>query len=105
MTGVRHEGRDRPGDDPKVEPDRPPVDVGQIETRAPVELLVEPSLDLPQARDPRLHGEPAAVPDVVFRDLAGRRRAGTDDAHLPAEDVPELWQLVDARFAEEGPDP
>src|SRR5439155_14790459 len=57
-------------------------------------------------------GEPGldAVPDRVERDLLGKRAdkrgplgSRTDEAHLPAQDIDQLRQLVNARMAHESP--
>src|SRR6476661_3242450 len=45
------------------------------------------------------------MPDVIFGDLARWRGPRPDDAHLPAQHIPQLWQLIDARLAEERPKP
>lgn len=46
------------------------------------------------AREAGLHVEPAALPGRVALDLVGERRARPDHAHVAAQDVPELGQLV-----------
>ena len=45
--------RDRPEHDLEVEPDRPAVDVGEVELDPAVEVLVAATLDLPQPGDAR----------------------------------------------------
>ena len=42
---------------------------------------------------------------LVVLDLAGLRRPGADQAHVPAQHVPELRQLVDARLAQDAAEP
>ena len=42
--------RDRLGDDLEIEPDRPAVDVGEVERDPAVEVVVSPRRDLPQTR-------------------------------------------------------
>ena len=41
---------------------------------------------------------------VVLLDLVAQRRTRPDDAHVAAQDVPELRQLVDRRSPENAPD-
>src|SRR5262245_30592264 len=93
--------RDRPEQDLEVEPHRPAVDVGEIELDPPVEVLLAPSLHLPQPGDAGLHRQPAAMPQVVALDLPRERWSGSDEAHLAADDVPQLRQLVEARRAQD----
>ena len=57
--------------------------------------------DLPQAGDAGLHRQPAAMPQVVALDLARERRPRADEAHLAAQHVQELRQLVEARASQE----
>src|ERR1035437_538890 len=85
--------RDRTGDDLEVEPERPAVDVFEILLNPAVELGFAAAADLPQARHARLHGETAAMPDVVVGHLAGERRAASHKAHSPPADAPKLREL------------
>ena len=50
---------------------------------------------------PRAHAEPPAVVDLVLIDLAGHRRARSDEAHVADEHVQELRQLVDRVLAQD----
>ncbi len=50
--------------------------------------------DLPDAGEARLHGKTPALPDLVFFDFGGDRRAGTDQAHFTFEHVDKLGQFV-----------
>ena len=52
---------------------------------------------------PGFNGEPAPVRLRVVRDLLDDVGARPDEAHLAAEDVDELRQLVEARPPEEAP--
>ena len=70
-----------------------------------VEVRVAAAADLPQAGDAGLHRQPAAVPQVVARDLVGERRPRADEAHLAAEHVPQLGQLVERGPPQEAADP
>ena len=60
--------------------------------------------DLPDAGEARLHGKTPALPNFVFFDFRGNRRAGTDQAHFAFEYVNELGQLIQAGFSEQSAD-
>ena len=53
---------------------------------------------------PGQHLEPAALAIGVLLDLVAQRRPRADHAHVAADDVPELRQLVDRGAAEEAAD-
>src|SRR6266550_8490789 len=91
--------------DREVEQQRRRTHIRQIEAVHLHEAQAAAATDLPQARDPRLHEKPAVDPVAVLRDGVRNVRAGTDEAHLAAEHVPELRQLVEARLAKESADP
>ncbi len=63
--------RDRAQHDLEVEPQRPAIDVVQVDPHPAIELLVPPRRDLPQPGDARLHRQASSMPDVVGRDLVG----------------------------------
>src|SRR5262245_30688451 len=44
------------------------------------------------------------MPDVVCLDLVRNRWAGTDERHVPSQDVEELGQLVETGLPEQTPD-
>ena len=54
---------------------------------------------------PGLHVEPEAVLGKVALDQLDLLRARADDAHVAAQDVDELRQLVEAEAAQQPPDP
>ena len=58
-------------------------------------------MDLRPAGDPGQHLEPAPLPVGVPLDLVAERRPRPDQAHVAADDVPELRQLVERGAAEE----
>src|SRR3954454_17651020 len=87
----------------------------EVETNGPVgdplevvrELLRHRRLvaapDLREACEPRRHDEPLPVRRQVGCELleeAGSDRPRPDEAHVAAEDVPELWDLVELRRAQ-----
>src|SRR3954468_2546431 len=90
--------------DPEVDPRRAVLDVPDIQLdplgprqgRAPV--------DLRPSRDPGLHLEPPPLPSRVLLDLIAERRSRPDHAHVAAQDVPELRQLVERELAQDAAD-
>src|SRR5207344_430731 len=56
------DGRDRLRDDRDVEPDRPVLEVGEIEPDQVVEGEARPTRDLPEASHPRKHRIACAMP-------------------------------------------
>ena len=106
-------GRDRPDDDRDVEPDRPVLDVREVEPHEVVEVQAGAAGDLPQAGHPRENGVPGAVPLLEQLVVAERERTRADEAHLPLQHVHDLRDLVqreppqhatDARHARVVPD-
>ena len=79
---------------PRSSLQRPLVDVAQIELGAIVEVLIESSLNLPQAGHSGPNRQAPAVPDVVRVDLPRWGRPRADEAHVALEDVEELGKLV-----------
>ncbi len=63
------------------------------------------TVDLRPAREPGPDVEALALALVVLLDLVAERGTRADDAHVTAEDVPELRQLVDRRPTQEAPEP
>ena len=57
------------------------------------------------ARHARRQMQPAAVPADDLLVLLDDERPGPDQAHLAAQDVDELRQLVQRRLAQQAPDP
>ena len=83
----RPDGADQ---DEEVEPQRPVVDVPQVEADRLRPAEVRATRDLPQAGDAGLDDEPAPRVDVVAGDLARQRRPRTDERHVAPHDVPQL---------------
>src|SRR5215213_11654373 len=73
-----------------VEPDRPVLDVEEIEPHQVVEGEVRAAGDLPQARDPRQDEVALPVPVLETFVVADGERPRADEAHLPSEDVEQL---------------
>src|SRR5207244_8008529 len=98
------DGRDRLGENRDVEPDRPVLEVVEVEPDEVVEAEVRAAGDLPEPRHARADEIALAVPALELGVVAQRQRAGPDEAHLAAEHVPDLWHLVEREAAQERPD-
>src|SRR4029079_18012546 len=87
---------ERAPEDLQVEAERPVVDVPDVllDPLGPADRLA--AVYLRPARDPRLDSESTAVVLGVVLRLLDEVRPRPDQAHLAAEDVPELRQLVEA---------
>src|SRR5665647_442699 len=83
------EKNDRDGlqHDLHVEPERPVVEIFEVELHPLLKGDVVPAVDLPEARDARLHREPSPLPILVLFYLVGDGRPRTDDAHVADENV------------------
>ena len=97
-------GRDRLGDDRDVRPDRPVLDVGEVEPDEVVELEARAAGDLPEPGHARQHVVARAVPVLEHRVVAERKRPRADEAHLAPQHVHELGQLVDREPAQHAAD-
>src|SRR6185436_17404814 len=85
----------RPRQDRKVEAQRAVLDVPDVELDAlgPGELRA--AVHLRPAREAGPEVEPMPLVLVVLLDLVAQRRPRADDAHVAAQHVPQLWELVD----------
>src|SRR5512134_3657573 len=90
--------------DRDVEPDRPVLDVVEVEPDEVVEGQGRAPRDLPEARDPGQDEIALPVPGFEPLVVADRERAGPDQAHLAAQHVQELRQLVERELAEQAAD-
>jgi len=80
--------------DLEVEPDAPIIDIGHVERDVTGEGWVLAALDLPEAGDSGSHVETAQVVEIVLAHFAGQGWTRAYDAHLSAENIDELGQLV-----------
>src|SRR5262245_53296329 len=81
----------RPGQNLKVQPKTPAVDVFEIQTDPLVEFAdLIASADLPDARDARLYAQLALVPELVAFELVRTGGTGPHQAHVPLQHAPEL---------------
>ena len=105
LHDAQHHVLDRGDDDRDVERERPVLDVEDVEALVRVERRVVAGLDLPQAGDARRHRLAGEQILVELGDLRRQRRPRADEAHLAAQHVEQVRQLVDARGLEEAADP
>src|SRR5205807_3080837 len=106
VTEPGPEGQEK---DLQVEAEAPALDVEEVVLDPLLDRgLAPPAIDLRPARDARLHLMAEHVPGHPPAELLDEARAlGTraDEAHLTAQDVPELRKLVEAEAPEERPEP
>jgi hypothetical protein len=76
------------------------LDVPDVELDALVPRQGRAPVDLRPARDPRLDLEPAPLTRRVLLDLVAQRRPRPDHAHVAAQDVPQLWKLVERQASQ-----
>ena len=88
----------------RIERERAMLDVPDVELDALGPGQRGASVDLRPARQAGPHLEPAPLALVVALEVRRRHRARADEAHLAAQDVPELGQLVDRRAPQERAD-
>src|SRR4051794_22524212 len=81
-------GRHRSRQDLEIEPERPSVDVREVELRPSIEAGRAAIGPLPYPGDARLHRQPPTMPEVVRFDLFWQRRPWSDKGHVAAENIP-----------------
>ncbi len=104
-AGSGEDDADGAHDDLEIEPDAPVLDVGDIERNIAVERGILAALHLPETGDARRDIEAAQMVELVFHHFAGNRRTRTDHAHVAAQNIEELGQLVERVLAKETTDP
>src|ERR687887_2433174 len=104
LVRPREERLRRAREDLQVDPGGAVVDVPAVELDPVLPRQLRATVDLRPARQARLDLEPAALSRRVALDLVGKRRARADQAHLPAQDVPELRDLVEREAAQKAAD-
>src|SRR5467141_1995021 len=86
----------------QVQPDGPISCVLQIQADHLIKSGAAATFHLPQTRDSRLDlKHSAAVPHIIRAELIRNRGPWTNQRHITAQDIPELGQLVQARFTNE----
>src|SRR5271170_98186 len=84
-----------------VEPEGPFIEILEVELHPLIKANGVSAADLPQAGDPGARTETTALPILVEAlIIADGKRARTDKAHIAFEDVPELWEFVNAGATE-----
>src|SRR5437763_3209233 len=101
---AREHGWDRLDQDRDVHPERPVLEVVEIEPDEVVEAEVRATRDLPQPGDAGQDVVPLAVPVLELLVVAQRQRARADQAHLAAQDVEKLRYLVKREPAQQRAD-
>src|SRR5690625_1640793 len=101
-TSTTEYRRYRPHQDHEIEPEAPTLDILEVEPGPLIEITdLGATHHLPETGYPRYDGEFAPLPGLELREL--RRRWGTrpDEAHITAQDTPELRQLVETILPQE----
>src|SRR6266496_4376114 len=91
-------------EDRDVEPDRPVLEVVEVEADEVVEGQLDAARHLPQACHAGEHEVALAMPDLELHVVAQRQRPRADERHLAAQDVQHLRQLVERIPADEPAD-
>ena len=95
-------GRRGLGKNFEIEPHRPRACVFQIQADHIVKSSAAAAFHLPQAGYARLDFKnAAAVPHFISLVLVSDRRPGANKRHIPAENIPELRQLIQTGLAKE----
>src|SRR6202034_4911927 len=100
-AGAAHNDVGRLDEDAQIEPEAPVLNVGGVEGNVLREGWIVARLHLPQAGEARQDFEAAEMLQFVFFYFGGDWGPRTDDAHLPAQHIQELRELVEAVFAED----
>ena len=95
----------REREDPQIAADREVLDVVALDGEALLEAQLAAAEDLHRAGEARLDGQPEQVLRAVEPDELGLLGPGADEAHVAAEDVQELGELVEARPAQQASEP
>src|SRR5437016_4903672 len=98
-----HRGK-RLREDRDVQPDRPVLEVVEVEADEIVERQLDSPGHLPQPGHPGQHEVALAMPVLELNVVTQRQRAWADERHLAAYDVQHLRQLVDRIPPQEPPD-
>src|SRR5262245_46669640 len=102
-AAAQENGRDRLGEDLKIEPNGPVLDIMAVQFHPLHEGKVISPADLPKTCDARLDRQPAAMEPLVTINLFGKWRPWTNQGHFALQHVDELRQFIDAGPANETP--
>src|ERR1700676_529452 len=90
--------------DLKIKPERPSASVVQVETHHIVKVHTAAAFHLPQPGDSGFDlKNAAAVPEIVFFVLVGKRWPWTHDGHVAFQNINKLRQLIQAGPAKYSP--
>src|SRR3954470_5392156 len=85
---------------PEIKPNAPAFDVGEIQSNIVLKRRARPGGDLPQAGEAGGDIEPFEMLQTVLLIIIKRVRPGTHQAHVAAENIPELRQFIQAIAAQ-----
>src|SRR5437870_13662726 len=102
--GARSEqnNRNRPAENFQVKPQRPVIDVFQIQPHPIGEIMhIVAAADLPETSQPRLDAQAPTMRQVVeSSDFIDRQRPRAHQAHFTPDHIDQLRKFVDAVFAD-----
>src|SRR5215203_717416 len=101
---VEQEGIHRADQEQDIQPHRPVAHVTIVHLYSFTEESVVAPGDLPWSGDPWRYAQYLALRNPNLLGLARQVGPGANQAHLPPQHVPELWQLVEASSAQEAAD-
>src|ERR687886_482476 len=99
LVRAGEEGERRPQQDLHVDPRRSVLDVPEVELDSLVPRQLRAAVHLRPAGEAGLDVEAAALARRVLLHLVAERGPRADQAHVAADDVPELRQLVQREAA------
>src|SRR2546427_506198 len=88
-----HEGEKQ---NPQVEPERSMIHIPHVEPQTFLPGLRVAAVDLRPAGNARAHLMPADLLGGIEREVLDEQGPRADETHVPAKDVPELRQFVEA---------
>src|SRR5919109_1903508 len=99
-TRTREYDPESPKQNLEVIPDGPFVDILQVKTHHVIEGGTAPPLHLPETCETRPCFQHAAqMPGIVALDFVRYGRPWAHQGHMARQNVEELWEFIEARFA------
>src|SRR6185437_9197860 len=89
------DGGNRPRQNFHVDPEPLAFDVIHIKLDLSGKIYFGATADLPDAGNAWFHGQPTAMCERIFGNLARQRRARSHEGHVTLEHVVKLWQFVE----------
>src|SRR5258708_24818789 len=90
--------------DAQVQAQTPVFDVGKVKMHVEFERQTIPRRNLPETRDPGFNVKAPELVKFVMVDVVDRMRTRPNQAHLLAQHIPELRQLIEAVAADNSTD-